>query len=61
MQNRMWVITMRIEEAKESIGDIGDKIMENNKTEKRGKENYWITKVDFWNSVIPLSDTISVS
>jgi len=38
MQNRLDVITTRMEEAEELIGDIEDKIMENKL--KRGKENY---------------------
>ena len=35
MQNRLDIITMRIEEAEDRIGDIDDKIMENNKAEKK--------------------------
>ena len=40
MQNWLETVTMRTEEAEERIGEIEDKIMENNEAEKRGKENY---------------------
>ena len=38
MQNRLDIITMRVEEAEKRIGDIEDKIMKNNKAEKEGKK-----------------------
>ena len=37
MQNWLDIITMRMEEAEEWIGDIEDKIMENNETEEGKK------------------------
>ena len=40
MQKVLNIITMKIEEAAERIGDRENKIMENNEAEKRGKENY---------------------
>jgi len=35
MQNQLDIITMRMKEAEERIGDIEDKIMENNEVEKK--------------------------
>ena len=35
MQNQLEIVTMRIEETEERIGDIESKIMENNKAEKK--------------------------
>ena len=35
MQNQLDTVTMRIEEAEERIGDIEDKILENNEAEKK--------------------------
>ena len=35
MQNRLDKITMSTEEAEERIGDIGDKVIENNEAEKK--------------------------
>ena len=40
MQNKLDTVTMRMEEAEDRIGEIKDKIMENDDTEKRGKGNY---------------------
>ena len=41
----------RIDKAEGWIGDIEDKIMENNEVEKTGKERYQIMNVDLGNSV----------
>lgn len=40
-----------MEEIDELISTTEDKIMENNKSKNRGKEKYWSTNVDLWNSV----------
>ena len=42
---------MTIKEAEKRIGDIEDKIMENNEAEKKKEENYQIMKVDLGNSM----------
>ena len=38
MQNKLDIVTARIEEAEERIGEIEDKTMENNKAEKRERK-----------------------
>ena len=35
MQNRLDIVTTRIEEAEDRIGDIADKTMENNESENK--------------------------
>ena len=53
VQNSLDVLTMKMDKAEEWRSDIENKIIENNKFEKRGKERYWITIVDLGNSATP--------
>ena len=49
-------------EREESIGEIQDKIIENDKAEKkRGKRNYYTMRGELETSAIPRNETISVS
>ena len=60
MQNVLHVITSRMEKAEDQIDDIEDKIMENNKAEKK-RERKLLDNIDLGNSAIPQSAIISVS
>ena len=50
-----------MEEAEEQIGDIDDKIMENNEAEKKRERNLLIVIIDLGNPAIPQSAIISLS
>ena len=52
MQNKSDTVTERTKEAEERIGDIGDKIMENNEAEKKRKGKLLDQRADLENLVI---------
>lgn len=53
MQSQMEALTVRINEAEESVSDTEHRMMKIRKLKRRDKDNNWNMKGDFENSVIP--------